>query len=341
MAGTYRASPSALEFFAALEREPFRFDFFHALRRIECLHATLPRLGRAQLPRDEPLRLGQPPSLTFAPATIAHFVSSTATGVPRMEVLFLGLLGPHGALPTHLTEFVHDRARHHDDPTLVRFLDIFHHRMLLFFFRAWGDARAVVGRDRRTDDKFGRHLAALSGRSGAEFANRDEMPDDAKLHFTGHLAAIARRPSALRTVLTALLGVPIQILDFFARWLELPENGRWRLGRSQGFSVLGQTAIVGGRVFDAQSGVRLIAGPLSLAQYESYLPGSKALRALIAIMKNLLGDEYEWDLNLSLAANEVPTCRLGGEARLGWTSWLGTRASAEPAMDLVLRPARG
>ena len=162
MAGTYRASPSALEFFAALEREPFRFDFFHALRRIECLHATLPRLGRAQLPRDEPLRLGQPPSLTFAPATIAHFVSSTATGVPRMEVLFLGLLGPHGALPTHLTEFVHDRARHHDDPTLVRFLDIFHHRMLLFFFRAWGDARAVVGRDRRTDDKFGRHLAALS-----------------------------------------------------------------------------------------------------------------------------------------------------------------------------------
>ena len=329
MAGTYRASPAALAFFAALEHEPYGFDFFQALRRIECLYDSLPRLGRAHLPHDEPLRLGQPASLSFAPSTIARVVQNTASGVPRMEVMFLGLLGPQGALPTHLTEYVHDRARHHDDPTLARFLDVFHHRMLLFFFRAWGDARAVVGRDRPESDPFGQHIAALGGRAGSEFVNRDEMPDDAKQHFTGHLAAMARRPSALRAILTALLGIPIHLLDFFARWLELPENGRWRLGRSDGFSVLGRTAIVGGRVFDVQSGIRLIAGPLTLAQYERYLPGSTSLRAMTAIMKNFLGDEYEWDLNLSLKADEVPECRLG-ERRLGWTSWLGHRRSTSP-----------
>ena len=339
MAGTYRASPAALAFFEELQREPSRFDFFHALRTLECLCADLPRLGRAHLPGDEPLRLAQPASVVFAPSTIAQFEQRTASGVPRMDVLFMGLLGPQGALPAHLTEFIHDRTRHHGDPTLARFLDIFHHRMLLFFFRAWGDARAVVGRDRPQADTFGRHLAALVGRSGSEFEARDEMPDDAKQHFAGHLAAIGRRPSALQAILTALLGIPIRIQDFFARWLELPADGRWRLGVMSGFSVLGRTAILGERVYDVQSGIRLVFGPLTLVQYERFLPDSATARVVPAIVRHFLGDEYEWDLNLSLREEEVPACRLGSTTRLGWTSWLGHRRSTSPAQDLVLRPA--
>lgn len=338
MAGTHRTSPTAVAFLEALAADPTRADFFHALRSIERLHTDLPRLGRALRPADEPVRLAQPASMIFAPSTIARVDLQTAQGTPRIEVMFLGLLGPHGALPTHLTELVYERARHHDDRTLARFLDVFHHRMLLLFYRAWAEARSVVGRDRPADDGFGRHLAALAGRAGREFERRDAMPDDAKQHFVGHLASIARRPGPLRAMLENLLRVPVGIRDFVPRWLTLPLDGRWRLGKRRGFSVLGHDAIAGERVPDVQSGVRIVLGPLTLSRYEAFLPRGEQASAVRDIVANVLGHEYAWDLQLALRANEVPRLRLGEGAQLGWTTWLGERPTAAPADDLILNP---
>ena len=59
-----------------------------------------------------------------------------------------GLLGPNGPLPLHLTEYARERLRHAGDPTLSRFLDIFHHRFLALFYRAWAQAQPHVNRDR-------------------------------------------------------------------------------------------------------------------------------------------------------------------------------------------------
>ncbi|UCE31921.1 MAG: type VI secretion system baseplate subunit TssG, partial [Burkholderiales bacterium] len=54
---------SASGWTARLLEAPWAFDFFQALRRIEAAHPELPRLGEAQRPRDEPVRMGQEPSL--------------------------------------------------------------------------------------------------------------------------------------------------------------------------------------------------------------------------------------------------------------------------------------
>jgi type VI secretion system protein ImpH len=119
-----------LTFFRELEEKPYQYDFFQALRRIECLFPRMPRIGEALRPVDEPVRLGQEPALTFAPSTISSFNTPAGTAVPRMEVRFFGLLGPNGPLPLHLTEFARGRSVNAGDLTLVRFLDIFHHRFL-------------------------------------------------------------------------------------------------------------------------------------------------------------------------------------------------------------------
>ena len=341
MAGTDWHSAPAVELLSALEREPHRFDFFHLLRLIECCHPHSPRLGRGELPRDEPLRIGQPPSAVFAPSALAE---PSHAAVPRVNVNFLGLLGPQGPLPSHLTELARNRARDWGDRSLQRFFDMFDHRMLLFFYRAWADAHAVVGLDRRAREDFDRfewHLAALSGKSGREFKARDELADAAKMHFSGHLAALARRPSALCAMLTSVLQVPVRLLDYHPRWLDLPRDGRWRLGLSSGFSELGSSTIVGDRIFDVQCSIRIVIGPLGLARYLDFLPGSVALETTRAALKNFLGEEIEWDLNLTLNAEQVPALRLGeGSLRLGWSSWLGQRSCSEVAADLVLSPAR-
>ena len=343
MAGADWHSTPAVALLAALEKEPHRFDFFQLMRRVECLQRDIPRLGRAALPRDEAVRIGQPPSAIFAPSTLAE--SGHGPGaVPRVNVNFLGLLGPQGPLPAHITELAHNRARDWGDRSLQRFFDMFDHRMLLFFYRAWADAHAVVGLDRSDRegfDAFEWHLAALSGRSGEEYRRRDAMPDPAKMYFSGHLSAIARRPSGIRRMLSALLGVTITLLDYFPRWLDLPREGRWRLGTPHGFSQLGHTAILGERVFDVQCSLRVIAGPMKLAKYLDFLPGSIALSTLSGSMDNILGKELQWDLNLTLEAEQVPVLRLGdSNARLGWTTWLGERKASAAANDLVLRPLR-
>ncbi len=184
----------------ALARAPEQFDFFQALRRLEVLEAHRrhqPRLGAASRPTDEPIRLGQEPDLTFAAAPLAHFRQGEAGTPPRLTVNFFGLLGPNGALPLHLTEFARDRQRNADDPTMVRFFDLFHHRMLLFFYRAWAAGQPTVSRDRPSEDRFEHYVSALPGYALTTIRKKDAFPHTAKLFYAGRLTSHSRNGEGL------------------------------------------------------------------------------------------------------------------------------------------------
>ncbi|MBE0618104.1 MAG: type VI secretion system baseplate subunit TssG, partial [Proteobacteria bacterium] len=163
MADTPRAATDDVEFFQALEREPYRFGFFQALRRLECAYRDKSRLGETARPAGDPVRLGQEPSLTFAPSTLASFSTGGEGRPSRLEILFLGLFGPNGPLPLHLTEYARSRLRNYDDPTFARFADLFHHRLLSLFYRAWANAQPVVQFDRPESDRFALYVGALCG----------------------------------------------------------------------------------------------------------------------------------------------------------------------------------
>ncbi|NTU60140.1 MAG: type VI secretion system baseplate subunit TssG, partial [Deltaproteobacteria bacterium] len=93
MAGQVGTTTAGLTFEEALEREPYRFDFFQALRRLECLYAQKPRLGRGARSADDPVRLGEDAHLEFAPRTVASY-SKPPELPPRLSVYFFGLFGP-------------------------------------------------------------------------------------------------------------------------------------------------------------------------------------------------------------------------------------------------------
>ena len=86
----------ALNFLAEVSREPYRYDFYQTLRRLECLYAQKPRWGSALRPIDEPVRLGQEPELAFAPAPLASLEFGRDGAPPRLQVRLFGLLGPNG-----------------------------------------------------------------------------------------------------------------------------------------------------------------------------------------------------------------------------------------------------
>ena len=337
MEPTLGRETDAVAFLTALAQAPYRHDFYQVLRRLECLYADKPRWGRALRPIDERVRLGQDPDLSFAPAPLASFGPGRGS-VPRLQVRLFGLFGPNGPLPLHLTEYARERLHHAGDPTLARFLDIFHHRWLALFYRAWADAQPHVNHDRPDDDRFTVYTGSLIGTGTPAFRHRDAVPDLARLFQVGALIRHVRNAEGLQHILQRFFGVAAQIEEFVGHWMLLSAAERTYLGSRA--AVLGGGAVVGGQVWDRQHKFRIVLGPLSLRAYEGFLPGGIRLRQLVGWVRMYLSFELEWDVRLLLEAKEVPALALGRGRRLGWTTWLGARRTSRPASDLCLDAER-
>ena len=328
----------AVAFLGSVADAPYRHDFYQALRRLECLYKDKPRWGRALRPTDEPVRLGQDPDLAFAPAPLASLEPGHNGSPPRLQVRLFGLFGPNGPLPTHITEYARERERHAGDPTLGRFLDLFHHRMLALFYRAWAQAQPHVNRDRPDDDRFAAYVGAFAGLSPAAFRDRDALPDPAKFFHVGALVRQVRNAEGLADIVRNFFRVPASIEEFVGHWMPLAKSERTYLRPDA--ACLGRGAVLGGRVWDRQHKFRICLGPLSFEQYESFLPGRSMLAKLVDWVRLYLGFELEWDVRLVLARTEVPSLTLDGRTQLGWTTWLGRRRTADDADDLCVDAER-
>lgn len=327
-----RKTPDPVSLFETLERTPFAVDFLQAMRRIECAFPTAPRWATARRPQDEPIRLGQEPALSFAPASLSAFIPASEGRPPRLEVRFLGLLGPNGPLPLHLTEYARERLLHHDDPTFARFLDLIHHRFLTLFYRAWAQAQPTVSLDRPSDDRFSVYIGTMIGMGEPTLRHRDQVPDNARLFHAGLLARQVRNAESLHSILSNDFGLKVEVEQYAGHWMPLRSRDHGRIGQRR----LGVDAVIGRRVWDRQSKFRLHIGPMSLAQYQTFLPGGSALPRLTDWIRFYTHGELAWDARMRLQAREVPHLELGRGARLGWTSWLGRRRKPTDADDFVL-----
>jgi len=334
MAGTDRAATPDLT--AALAADAPGFDFFAALRLLECAHPTAPRLGKAARGREQPLRLGQVPALAFPAASLASYTPAEGTAPAKLAVLLLGLLGSGGPMPLHLTVHALDRRRQAGDDTFIEFCDLLQQRLIALFYRAWADARPHVQHDRPEADRFRLYAGAVAGLGLPALRRRDALPDRFKLHHAGLIGCQTAHLERVTILLHDLLRVPVRVEEFVGGWLELPERLRTRLGVAG--SRLGADAIVGAASFQRQHRFRVRLGPLDLATYVALLPGGARLERVSALLRLLVGDALEWDLRLVLAAAEVPPARLDGGARLGWTTWLPVAVRRRDADDLVLTP---
>ena len=335
MASPHWTKTDTVNLLQAIAERPYSFDFFQALRRLEALFADKPRIGKATRPQDEPIRFGQEPSLAFAPSTLAS-LKLREDRPPRLEVFFFGLFGPNGALPLHLTEHARSRIRNNDDETFARFVDMFHHRLLSLFYRAWASAQPTVSYDRPNEDRFGEYIGSALGIGAPALRDRDAVPDLAKLYYAGLFSNQTHHADGLQAIIADYFQVPVKIQQFVGHWLELSSDSMTRLGESPATGALGVTAVIGSRIWDCQHKFRIIIGPLSYADYRRLLPGGDSLKRLVALVRNYQDDSLSWDLKLILKKDEVPPLQLGQAGELGWTSWSTTRPLEQDADDLEL-----
>jgi len=333
MAGADGPTSRSVALLRALEREPWAYGFFSALRRLEAVGGEGPGFGRSRSPREDPVRLAQEPSLAFVARTLHALEAPSQAGAPRrLSVYAPGLFGPSGALPLHLTERAVERRRHRRDDAFPRFADIFHHRMLSLLYRAWADGRPEVGLDRGEEDGFARIVESLGGLRGARPGRG--LSRRARAGFSGALAGAATRLETLERMSAAILRVPVEVAPFRGSWLEPPTRDRARLGGAR--LAAAAPPVLGRRVWSRSHAFEMRLGPLSAEDYDRFLPGGSGGPALSECVALAGGLDLSWSARLLRDPSTATGAHAAARApsgRLGQDAWLGRPAAGRRALD--------
>jgi type VI secretion system protein ImpH len=312
-----------------LRAAPHGHDLFALLRWIDARAGSAQPLGRTAHPADDPVRLAQKASLAFAPAALAGLGEAQGRA-PQLSIYGFGLFGPNGPLPLHLTEYARERERMAADPTLVAFADLFHHRLITLFYRAWADSQVCASLDRPGEARFDAHLACLLGMGLPAQKRPGAIGLHARYCQAGHLGRQSRNPEGLRAILHSYFAIPVCIVEHVRHWVGLAEADRLALANRGTGLGLGST--LGVAVRDAQSRFRLVLGPLTLDDYQRFLPGGEHVAALVDWVHEFVGLDLSWDVQLLLADQHKPMAALGRSQPLGLSTWLGRPpAGAAPA----------
>jgi type VI secretion system protein ImpH len=350
--------------------EPYAYDFFQAVRLLEALDPKRVPVGRGGPPAAEVCRFRAHASLSFPPSPIYDLERPTpARPFPVMTVAFFGLTGPSGVLPRHYTEMLvrlEKESKSGEKSALRDWFDLFNHRFIALFFRAWEKYRFWVPYlrgeyDRPEPDPFTLCLLSFVGLGMPPLRNRlrvalwqddrdqgqeralARIDDLALLHYSGFLAHRPRNALSLEALLKDYFELPARVQQFRGQWLRLEPANRSRF-EADGNNLLGVNLVAGERVWDVQSKVRIRLGPLRYGQFLEFLPdragvpARKAFYLLSHLVRMYVGPELDFDVQLVLAAADVPPLQLAPEGagpgpRLGWNTWLVSRTPERDADD--------
>lgn len=324
-----------------LTDEPYRFEFFQAVRLLEKVFPEKRAVGRNAMPHEEVVRFRSRIAVDF-PASEIHEIRESVnekTDEEKLEMLvnFMGMAGVSGVLPQPYTDLMLDRIRHRDT-AMWAFLDIFTHRSVSLFYRAWRKYRFPIGYERGNDD-FTSYLFDLVGVGTKGLRGRMSLPDESLLPYAGLIAQKPHSCNAIENVLSDYFGVTAKVRQFHGQWLDLEPQDHTKLGRRN--TKLGESAIAGTRVWEQQSKFRVRLGPIDFVKFQAFLPVGSAYKPLRSIVKFMVGLEFDYDVQLVLKKQQVPgailTTRAMRRPMLGWTTFLKTKPFDADDEQVVLQ----
>lgn len=334
-------SPSVSE---KLFNEGEKFSFFQATRLLQGVvrqwqtQGKQGPVGHDVFPENECIKYSVSSSLKFQPSEIYQITHAmdkplVTQDSADMQVSFMGLDGPSSTLPVFFTEMEVLRARA-KDTALKDFLQIFNHRLISLFYRAWEKYRlsyvyerhALQGREK---DAITEVFEALLGIDGPHLAQSLPIDSEQLLYYAGLFASPRRSASGLQESLSEFLGVPVKVNQFKGEWLDLLEEDRSRLpmhplkGKN---NCLGVDMVIGEKFYTVEGKFELEVGPLACEHYEQFRPGSAKEEALIKFTELFVGANFVFDIKYLVESQHLEAWRIGGETSqdflLGWNTWM-------------------
>ena len=239
-----------------------------------------------------------------------------------VQVNFMGLAGALGPLSLPYTELITERVWR-KDTTFKDFLDIFNHRLISLLYQARKTQRVGLEIEGPWQSRFAQRLFSLLGLGMPSLRDQLAFPDQALLHYTGLFVHQSRSLSALEKLLEDFFQIKVTTTPWVGQWHNLSEEEYTYLGQQN--QALGETTVLGTRVWDQQGKFTLDLGPLNLKQFLNFLPTGVGFTQLSELVRFFTKDEFNFEVNLILNAEDVTESRLGQQTWLGWTSWLKTR----------------
>lgn len=328
----------------ALHDAPRRFELFAALRLLEqaVLRDGPKDAEEIGVSRDF-VRISASPELGFQGSEVSGFNPGHEAQLPELTTTLPSFFGRLGALPQHYSELVLRTPRAEIEP-MCAFFDLFHHRLCLLLYAQWTRCRLPVAFERAERqrskpaedpadfDDVSACMLALLGFAERGLLGRDGLPRAGLLYGGGLLIGHSRSADGLELFISQRFGVPVRVKPFAPLSYELPESDQLRLGHRN--HVLGQAQL--GRSVSCDHGRFILAlGPMRGADFLRLLPHAPGggLSRLSGLLRLYAGPALRCDLELSVAGDDVPICRLGDRSerapRLGHSVWLRPRAEKD------------
>lgn len=359
-----RTGPSVKE---SLFTRGYEYEFFQAVRLLGRIFPERKQVGTTARPAEECARF-----VTFAnggdfkqsqlamafPASPIHDIQSRqdSSEPVQMVIAFMGLTGTQGVLPLCYTELLLETKAAKDN-SLAAFLDLFNHRLVSLFYRAWEKHRPAVlyeiaASRKQQPDPLTQYLFDLIGMGTRGLHGRLGISDESLLLYAGLIAQRPHSASALRGILRDYFGMPVEIDQCIGSWYELEDADRCYLSEELERNQLGVGSFIGDEVWDQQARFRLRVGPVDLERFKEFLPDTRPMEKFVGLTRFLVGQSMVFDVQVFLHAEEVPYFRLDDEGyrsenrgsgspiesdsvRLGWMGWLKTNTFDADAGDAV------
>ncbi len=337
--------------------EPYRFDFFQAVRLLELSLKSqsynIDQVVANHIRFENSTLLSFPPSeLESLRVEFEHDAADSSTsdeitfedkpGNRRyyMTPSFMGFLGPNGTLPRHYSERIAAHQLYQRDRGPRAFLDTYSNRAVALFYGAWKKYRLEFDYELKGKNGFLPLLMSLSGLGHGALRDRISSDDigveDESLAF--YSGALRHRPMSaiyLQNILSDYFRVDIKVEQFIGKWYNLPREHQTALGLSN--AILDSSAIAGQQVWQRDLRVALKIGPLRKKDFVRFLPREVAARALAQMLKLFVGLTLEFEVQLILRGEDVGGCdlaehRIGG--LLGWDTFITTQEEKNDRSDV-------
>ncbi|MBX3394917.1 MAG: type VI secretion system baseplate subunit TssG [Phycisphaerae bacterium] len=231
-----------------------------------------------------------------------------------------------------------DQSRQASADAARDFLDLFNHRLISFYYRAWTKYRYDMSFGMRERDVLTRYLLWLIGVSVDADVAALGVPPLRLLRYAGILTQHPRSAVSLEGILSDYWEgmLPIRVDQHVGRWVPVPFEDLNTMGLAN--CRLGEDMIAGERVYDLSGAFNVQIGPVDWQTYQWFLPDGDAHAQTRALVKFFAADPLSYTIEIRLKAGEVPETRLssdGTSGRLGLTSWVRTKDVPETSVSFT------